>query len=62
VGIGEEGRAVDACLSDVLHALPEAEREHWAQHVVALPLSQRFLQMRLAPGACIDDGGVRAWE
>src|SRR3990172_1651499 len=40
VGIGEEGRTIHACLQDVLHALPEEEREHWAQHVVSLPLSR----------------------
>ncbi len=62
VGIGEEGRTIHACLHDLLHALPEEEREHWAQHVVALPMSRHFLQMRLAPGACIDDGEVRPWE
>ncbi len=62
VGIGEEGRTVHACLQDFLHALPEEERDHWAQHVVALPMSRAFLQMRLAPGSCIDDGEVRPWE
>jgi hypothetical protein len=31
------------------------------QHVVALPMSQHFLQMRLAPGGCVDDGDVRPW-
>ncbi len=62
VGIGEEGRTVHACLHDLLHVLTEEEREHWAQHVVALPMSRNFLQMRLAAGACIDDGEVRSWE
>ena len=62
VGIGEEGKTIHACLRDVFDALPEEEREHWAQHVVALPMSQRFLQMRLSSGACLDDGEVRDWE
>ena len=62
VGIGEEGRTIHAGLHDLLHALPEEEREHWAQHVVALPTSRHFLQMRLAPASCIDDGEVREWE
>ena len=62
VGIGEEGRTIHACLQDVLHALPEEEREHWAQHVVTLSMSRNFLQMRLAAGSCIDDGEVRDWE
>ncbi len=62
VGIGAEERTVHACLHDLLHALPEEEREHWAQHVVALPMSHHFLQMRLVAGSCIDDGEVRTWE
>ena len=62
VGIGEEGRSVHASLFDLMHALPEAERDHWAQHVVSLPLSERFLQMRLSPGSCFDDGEIRPWE
>ena len=60
-GIGPGEGTIHACLDDLLHALPEQERDHWAQHVVALPLSRRFLQMRLAPGGCIDDGEVRPW-
>ena len=62
VGIGEEGRTVHACLFDLMNALPPEERDHWAQHVVSLPLSQHFLQMRLAAGSCIDDGEARPWE
>src|SRR5690554_5849120 len=44
-----------------LRLLPEAEREHWAQYAVALPSSKMFLQMRLAPGSCFDDGELRTW-
>ena len=62
LGIGEGGRTVHACLGDLLHNLPDAEREHWAQHAVSLPLSEHFLRMRLTPGACFDDGEVRPWE
>ena len=62
LGIGGEGRTVHACLVDLMNALPEQERDHWAQHVVSLPLSERFLQMRLSPGSCFDDGEVRPWE
>lgn len=61
VGIAEGERTIHASLHDLLFALPEEEREHWAQHVVALPMSRHFLQMRLAPG-CIDDGEVRDWD
>jgi hypothetical protein len=62
VGIPEGGATVHAALGDLMHALPEAEREHWAQHVVALPVSQMFVQMRLTPGSCFDDGDLRPWE
>ena len=62
VGIDEDGRTIHAALGDVLHNLPDAEREHWAQHVVALPMSAAFLQMRLQPGSCFDDGDTRPWE
>ena len=60
-GIGEGDRTVHACLNDVMHALPEEERDHWAEHVIALPMSRNFLQMRLNPSSCNDDGEVREW-
>jgi hypothetical protein len=62
IDLGIAGGTVHACLQDLLHALPEEEREHWAQHVTALPMSRHFLQMRLTPSACIDDGEVRPWD
>lgn len=61
-GIAPDERTIHASLQDLLHVLPEGERDHWAQQVVAPPMSQRFLQMRLSPGSCIDDGEVRPWE
>jgi hypothetical protein len=45
----------------LLSKLPEAEREHWAQFAVTAPASKMFLQMRLSPSACYDDGEVRTW-
>jgi hypothetical protein len=41
--------------------LPEADREHWSLHATALISSKMFLQMRLAPGSCFDDGDLRNW-
>ena len=61
VGIAE-GSTLHASLRDVMNRLPEAEREHWASHVVALPMSSAFIQMQLQPGSCFDDGELRAWE
>ena len=45
-----------------LVALPESEREHFAAHACLLPASKMFLQMRMTPGSCFDDGEVRPWE
>jgi len=60
-GIAPGEELIHAAVSDLLR-LPEAEREHWAFHATALPASKMFLQMRLAPGSCFDDGEVRPWE
>ena len=62
VGIAEGEALVHASLQDLMYSLPEQEREHWARHVAALPLSQMFVQMRLTPGSCFDDGELRPWE
>lgn len=60
LGIAES--SVHASLRDLMNNLPESEREHWAGHVIALPMSQAFLQMQLQPSSCFDDGEVRPWE
>jgi hypothetical protein len=60
VGIAPGEEAVHAFAGDLLR-LPSEEREHWASFAVTLPSSRMFLQMRLAPGACHDDGEPRAW-
>jgi len=50
-----------ATLGDLLDRLPERERDHWIEHLVPQPASVNFLQMRMAAGACIDDGEPRPW-
>lgn len=60
LGIGEQ--TVHANLRDVMGAIPEAERDHWAEHAVAPPMSANFLQMQLSPNSCFDDGELRAWD
>jgi hypothetical protein len=45
-----------------LVTLPDAEREHFAAHACLLPASKMFLQMRMTPGSCFDDGELRSWE
>jgi hypothetical protein len=61
VGIPEDPALVHVFAGDLLR-LPAEEREHWSQHAVALPLSATYIQMRMAPGSCHDDGEVRAWQ
>jgi hypothetical protein len=60
-GIAAADEALHATLNDLVQRLPERERQHWLEHVIALPTSRNFLTMRLAPGSCIDDGDLRAW-
>ena len=59
-GIAPGDEAVHVTMGD-LQRLPEDDRQHWAQFALSLPASKMFLQMRLAPGSCFDDGEVRAW-
>ena len=65
VGIVEppgEPVVLHTTLGDLLDRLPERERDHWVEHLVPEPASVNFLQMRMAAGACIDDGEPRPWE
>ena len=61
VGIATDGRAVHVLARDLLARLPAEEHAHWVEHLVPSPLSERYLQMALAPGACIDDGEAEPW-
>ena len=60
-GIGEGDALVHASWAALAQNLPDDEREHWAMHVIALPLSENFLRMQLSPGSCFDDGDLRDW-
>jgi len=60
-GIAPDETVLHAGFGEVA-ALPEDERAHWASCAVAGPSSKMFLQMRLQPGACYDDGEVRSWQ
>lgn len=60
-GIAPGEELLHAAVGDLLR-LPEEERQHWALHARTLPASKVFLQMRLSPGACFDDGEVRPWR
>ncbi|MBM2826840.1 MAG: hypothetical protein HW403_904 [Dehalococcoidia bacterium] len=60
-GIAPDETLIHLSLSDLLQRLPESEREHWAGHIVTHPVSILFLQTRVAPTSCIDDGDLRQW-
>lgn len=47
---------------DLVERLPESEREHWIEHLVETPASAAFVQMRMTPSACIDDGETQDWD
>jgi len=58
---GPQGVLLHLPVQDLLDRLPESEWEHWVSHLVTPSASERFLQMRLSPGACIDDGEPQQW-
>ncbi len=60
-GITPAEATVHVSAGELLH-LPSAEREHWASHAVTLSSSKMFLQMRLSPASCFDDGELRPWS
>jgi hypothetical protein len=60
-GIGAGDAFVHSSWAQLIQNLPDDEREHWAAHVTALPLSENFLRMQLSPGSCFDDGEARTW-
>jgi hypothetical protein len=60
-GIAPDETVIHISQGDVARIPPE-ERDHWADHAIEQPSSRMFLQMRMAPGSCLDDGDVRNWE
>lgn len=60
-GIVDEAGIIHAPAREVFR-LPKAERLHFAAHVHLPPLNERFLQMQLGGGACMDDGETAAWD
>jgi hypothetical protein len=59
-GIAPGDATIHASMGD-LTRLPEAEREHWCQHLAEPGLSEHYLAMLLHPGSCIDDGDTTDW-
>jgi len=60
-GIAAGDALIHASAADLAQRLPAADRRHWAEHIVAWPVSKNFVSMRLGAGACVDDGELRDW-
>jgi hypothetical protein len=60
-GIADREKTIHVTLEDLMHRLPEGEREHWVAHILTPPLSENFVKAKLAPMSCIDDGDLRAF-
>ena len=61
VGIAADGSEVEVFVQDLAERLPEAERAHWLDHLVAASANATWVRMRLTPAACIDDGEPEPW-
>ena len=59
-GIADDESMVHVTLGD-LQRLPQEDRDHWAAFATLLLSSEMYMQMRLSPGACYDDGEIRSW-
>jgi hypothetical protein len=60
LGIAPDG-TLHVTFQDLLDRLPDEELPHWIEHVMDLPASPTFLQMKMAGSACIDDGEAEQW-
>ena len=61
-GIVADDREIHIRFGDLLQLIPEDERDHWLDHLIAPEFSQTLLKMQLTPGACHDDGQLRDWH
>ncbi|HEU5140356.1 MAG TPA: hypothetical protein VFT51_10295 [Bacillales bacterium] len=57
---GEKDEIIHIAGEGFIHRLPEAERDHWIEHMITLPVSQNFIKGLVRPG-CLDDGPIREW-
>ena len=61
-GIVDDDQVIHLRFSDLVELVPEQERDHWLDHLLAPELSYSLLRMQLSPGACHDDGELRDWR
>jgi hypothetical protein len=57
---GEDDEIIHIAGEAFIHRLPEAERDHWMDNMITLPVSRNFLKGLVRPG-CLDDGPIREW-
>ncbi len=60
-GIVRDDTVIHLRFGDIGTLIPETERDHWLDHLIAPEASRPYLQMTLQPGACHDDGDLREW-
>ncbi len=60
-GIVADDSTIHLRFGDLATLIPESERAHWLEHLLAPEVSRAYLQMTLQPGACHDDGPLRDW-
>jgi hypothetical protein len=58
-GIAPGDGLIHTSTLDLQQRLPASERQHWAHHLITPAVSRAFLTMRMAKGACIEDGDLR---
>lgn len=61
VGIAPDG-SLHVPFQELVDRLPEEEWPHWIDHLAEELASIAFLQMRLSPVACIEDGDTELWQ
>ena len=59
-GIASDELFIHSSIALITSRLPEAEREHWLNHLDESRFSPNFLKMS-GGHSCVDDGGLRAW-
>lgn len=61
-GISGDGDSLlHTSVEALAYRIPEAEREHWLNHLVTIPVSANYLKGLIRPG-CLDDGPIRVWS
>jgi hypothetical protein len=59
-GIAPDEKTVHVTLNDFSNKIPEKEKSHWLENILASNFSENFLKMQ-GGHSCVDDGGLREW-